>query len=288
VAAGSSIAGQGSFFAAVAASKAWLGFVALPLATAAISVALWFGGAFENEPGAATEAKTTASSAPVATPGSLAPSTDVVAPVAEADTGASPAASLDAHRTPVRQHPAESARTAAKQSSSHAKSGLVLAETESAPAPVANFPEPPASAPTAPPRERALAAAAAVSAQPAVAQPTAEERFDEEVQRRKRAVAAQEKQSDLLRLEMESLAEAKRALGRDPARAFTIARDGERQFGRSVLSEERQHVLILALLELGRFADARRVAAPYLQRHPDSPFAQRVQKALDAAGSRSR
>jgi hypothetical protein len=285
VAAGSSVAGQGSLSAAVATSKTWLVFVALPLTTAAIAVGLWFGNALQNEPGTAIEAKTAASSAPVATPGSLIKATQVVTPVTEADTSGDQTATPSvAPRTPVRQHAAESRRVAAKPGASRAKSGIVLEETEAAGAPVANFPEPPASAPSATPPEKAVAESPAV----VPAQPTAEQRFDEEVQRRKRAVAAQEKQSDLLRLEMDSLAEAKRALGRDPARAFTIARDGERQFGRSVLSEERQHVLILALLELGRFADARRIAAPYLQNHPDSPFAKRVQKALDAAGSRTR
>ena len=285
VAAVSSVAGQGSLSATVTTAKTWLVFAALPVATAALAVALWFGGAFQNEPGAAAEAKTAASSAPVATPGSMVEATPVVTHVTQADTGGGRAAPPSGvPSTPARQHAAESRRVTAKPGASRARSGVVLDETEAAGVPVANFPEPPASAPSAAPPEKALAESPAV----VPAQPTAEQRFDEEVQRRKRAAAAQEKHSDLLRLEMDSLAEAKRALGRDPARAFTIARDGERQFGRSVLSEERQHVLILALLELGRFADARRIAAPYLQNHPDSPFAKRVQKALDAAGSRTR
>jgi hypothetical protein len=212
----------------------------------------------------------------------MVPATQVVSPQTQAGTAAEQPASLGVARGgPARSHAAESHRAPAKQSAAaRAKSGVVLAEEETPEPAVANFPETPASRPSAPSSEKALVESPAA--------PTAEQRFDEEVQRRKRVAAAQEKQSDLLRLEMDSLAEAKRALGRDPARAFTIARDGERQFGRSVLSEERQHVLILALLELGRFADARRVAAPYLQKHPDSPFAKRVQKALDAAGARAR
>jgi hypothetical protein len=285
LAAGSSILGQGSLSAAAATSKAWLGFVALPIGTAAVAAALWFGGAFQSEPGAVTEAKTAASSAPAMPPGSIVPATPVVTTEGETDTNriAEPAASPGAaRRSPSHSHAAEAHRAPSKPGALRAKNAVVLAETSDLP--VATFPEAPVPAPKG--AEAAASQVAAPSAAPSG--PTAEQRFDEEVQRRKRAAAVQEKQSDLLRLEMESLAEAKRALGRDPARAFTIARDGERQFGRSVLSEERQHVLILALLELGRFADARRVAAPYLQKHPDSPFARRVQKALDSAAARGR
>jgi len=119
-----------------------------------------------------------------------------------------------------------------------------------------------------------------------VAEPSEESEAEAEA-RREAAEEARERAKDRLRLDMEQLMEAKRALGRDPKRALELTRRGEQEFPDSVLGQERRHVLILALIGVGRRDEARRVAAPYLEQHPDSPFAVRVRKALQAEPPRA-
>jgi hypothetical protein len=99
------------------------------------------------------------------------------------------------------------------------------------------------------------------------------------------ARAAQEAADSRLALEMAMLVDAKRALGSDPARALALSLRAQREFGSSLFAEEREHVLLLALVALGRVDEARRAAAPYLRAHPDSPFARRVRRALAAPPS---
>jgi hypothetical protein len=91
---------------------------------------------------------------------------------------------------------------------------------------------------------------------------------------------------DQLQREMDELMRAKRALSNDPKLALELAERGQREFKQSLLTEEREHVLLLALIALGRASEAERLAAPYLARHPDSPFARRVRAALEAARNR--
>jgi len=91
-----------------------------------------------------------------------------------------------------------------------------------------------------------------------------------------------------LEREMNALAEAKHALAEDPLRALELARQGNREFPRGMFREERDHILLLALIGAGRLDEAKRLAVPYLQNHPNSPFARRVQNALKAAATSAR
>jgi hypothetical protein len=87
-----------------------------------------------------------------------------------------------------------------------------------------------------------------------------------------------------LKREMALLMQAKQALASDPGQALTLALAGEQQFrGDSMFREERQHVLVLALIKLGRVDEAEQRAQPFLRAHPDSPFARRIRNALQAA-----
>jgi hypothetical protein len=83
--------------------------------------------------------------------------------------------------------------------------------------------------------------------------------------------------------ETRMLAAANRLLESDPERSLELAKKGEREFPGSMFTEERRHVLILALIKLSRLDEARRLAGPYLLDYPKSPFAQRVRHALAKA-----
>jgi hypothetical protein len=110
---------------------------------------------------------------------------------------------------------------------------------------------------------------------------------EEELARAERAKEeARRNAEDTLQREMEELMRAKRALSSDPKLALQLAERGQREFKQSLLSEEREHVLLLALIGVGRVSEAERRAAPYLAKHPDSPFARRVRAALEARKSR--
>jgi hypothetical protein len=89
-----------------------------------------------------------------------------------------------------------------------------------------------------------------------------------------------------LQREMEELMRAKRALSGNPKFALELTERGQREFQQSLLTEEREHVLLLALIGVGRVSEAERRAAPYLAKHPDSPFARRVRAALEARKTR--
>lgn len=86
-----------------------------------------------------------------------------------------------------------------------------------------------------------------------------------------------------LEREMGMLAVAQRVLKSDPERALRLARQGEQEFAGSMFTQERQQVLLLALIELGRTDEARRLALPYLKRWPNGPFSDRLRSALAAA-----
>jgi hypothetical protein len=108
---------------------------------------------------------------------------------------------------------------------------------------------------------------------------------DEEA-RKARAEADRKAENERLSREMDGVVQAKRALASDPALALSLAQKGQQEFPHGVLAEEREHILILALIGLGRIDEAKRRAAPYLEHHPESPFARRVQHALDATATR--
>jgi hypothetical protein len=86
--------------------------------------------------------------------------------------------------------------------------------------------------------------------------------------------------SDPLQRDMQMLAAANRLLHSNPERALAMARAGDREFPNSMFVEERGHILILALIKLGRTDEARKHAWPYLRRYPKGPFAERVRRAL--------
>jgi hypothetical protein len=83
-----------------------------------------------------------------------------------------------------------------------------------------------------------------------------------------------------LEREMGMLAMAQRVLKSDPDRALRLARQGEKEFAGSMFTQERQQVLLLALIELGQLPEAKRLALPYLKRYPNGPFSDRLRKAL--------
>jgi hypothetical protein len=83
-----------------------------------------------------------------------------------------------------------------------------------------------------------------------------------------------------LEREMMMLAVAQRALASDPARALELAHQGEHEFAGSMFTQERQQVLLLALVKLGRLDEAKRLAKPFLARYRQGPFSDRVRRAL--------
>ena len=85
-----------------------------------------------------------------------------------------------------------------------------------------------------------------------------------------------------LEREMAMLSMTQRVLNSDPNRALSLARQGEAEFSGSMFTQERQQLLLLALVKLGNLDDARRLAKPFLQRYPTGPFSDRVRRALAA------
>jgi hypothetical protein len=85
-----------------------------------------------------------------------------------------------------------------------------------------------------------------------------------------------------LEREMAMLAMSQRVLHVDPERALKLARQGEAEFTGSMFTQERQQVLLLSLVKLGRLDEAKRLAKPYLARYPKGPFSDRVRRALAA------
>lgn len=80
--------------------------------------------------------------------------------------------------------------------------------------------------------------------------------------------------------EMAQLAEARRALGREPARALALLDEGRRLYPRTLFAEERSALRVLALAELHRDAEARLEGERFLAAHPRSPHAERVRRAI--------
>ena len=83
-----------------------------------------------------------------------------------------------------------------------------------------------------------------------------------------------------LEREMGMLAMTQRVLFTDPGRALNLARQGESEFEDSMFTQERQQLLLLALVKLGRLDEAKRLARPYLSRYPHGPFSDRVRRSL--------
>ena len=95
------------------------------------------------------------------------------------------------------------------------------------------------------------------------------------------AVVAPARQDDAaLEREMGMLSVAQRVLQSDPERALKLARQGEAEFAGSMFTQERQQLLLLSLIKLGRVDEARRLARTYLARYPHGPFTDRVRRSL--------
>jgi hypothetical protein len=96
------------------------------------------------------------------------------------------------------------------------------------------------------------------------------------------AKAAPPQDDARLEREMTMLAVAQRVLQSDPARSLALARQAESEFAGGMFAQERQQIVLLALVKLGRIDEARRLAKPYLARYPHGPFSDRVRRALAA------
>jgi hypothetical protein len=85
----------------------------------------------------------------------------------------------------------------------------------------------------------------------------------------------------MLKLEMDRLARVREAMGADPARALALAEQGHAQFPRGVFRQERDALAIGALVELGRAGEAKARARAFVEKHPESPFAEGMRKVAE-------
>jgi hypothetical protein len=83
-----------------------------------------------------------------------------------------------------------------------------------------------------------------------------------------------------LEREMQMLAVAQRVLLDDPSRSLRLARQGDREFAHSMFAAERKQVALLALVQLGRVDEARRLGRPFLEAYPNAPWSARLRQAL--------
>ena len=81
-------------------------------------------------------------------------------------------------------------------------------------------------------------------------------------------------------LELQQVASAERLLSTDPARALSLVRSVEARFPAGFVREERRYVEIAALTKLGRIAEARGLAEPFLRDYPDGAFSRRVRNGM--------
>jgi len=68
----------------------------------------------------------------------------------------------------------------------------------------------------------------------------------------------------------------RQAVDADPPLALELAREGEERFPDGALADERAYLKARALVNLGRIARARDEAEAFFQRHPGSPYAERI------------
>jgi hypothetical protein len=73
---------------------------------------------------------------------------------------------------------------------------------------------------------------------------------------------------------------ARKALADDPAKALSLMQAAEQQFPDGAMIQERRGYAILALVALGRTAEAQEQADAYLERWPNGPLSRRVRDAL--------
>jgi hypothetical protein len=82
------------------------------------------------------------------------------------------------------------------------------------------------------------------------------------------------------RREIAQLVRIRALLDRDPAAAYRLITQSEREFPRGLLSEERQALGIVALARTGAADQAEQSARQFFQRYPQSPLRERIQTAL--------
>jgi hypothetical protein len=262
--------------AAGMSGKALLAWIGVPVASASVIAALWLAGSSPSSTAVKTNTQNSvATTVPIAaTPVAELPPV-AAAPVAIA-TEPSVAPKADAAPTPRPQaiRAQRNAATVTRDVTREAPSVATIA---------------PANIDTAPSAPEASSAIAATTneTQPVERVPTAAER--DALARQAAAQAEQERAARenarliaeaRLKREMTQLMQATQSLTSNPARSLALTQAGEQEFHGSLFSEERQHVLLLALIKLGRLDEAERRAVPYLSAHPDSPFARRVRNAL--------
>jgi len=264
--------------AAGVSGKALLAWIGIPVASVSVIAALWLSNSTEP---AATVTTANRGAAPVAL---VAPAAaiDVVAPSApvapaEATVSAKPTIEHVAARAPV---PAvRSDKSVRVQRNAAAVTAITPDYHEAVAAePVDTEPAVPVAQPIAA-EAQAVQAAPTAAEQEALARKAAEQAEQDRLAREEARRVAEAR----LKREMAQLMQATQALTSNPARSLSLAQAGEQEFQNSLFSEERQHVLLLALIKLGRVAEAERRAEPYLRAHPDSPFARRVRNALQEA-----
>ena len=73
---------------------------------------------------------------------------------------------------------------------------------------------------------------------------------------------------------------ARKALASDPAKTLALMQAAEQQFPNGVMIQERRGYTILALMALGRTAEAEQQANAYLERWPNGPLSHRVREAV--------
>ena len=87
-----------------------------------------------------------------------------------------------------------------------------------------------------------------------------------------------------LRREIDLLARIKSLVDTDPALAYRLARQGDRDFARGVLRQEREALAIVALANDDRRPEAARQLRAFVARYPHSPARERLEQILGAAG----
>jgi hypothetical protein len=94
-------------------------------------------------------------------------------------------------------------------------------------------------------------------------------------------VDAPSEDSDRYVREARLVAQARRALADDPARALALTEQVEREFPNGLLGEERRALEIRALAALGKSSEAKDAAKAFLAEYPDGPQAAAVRRAIE-------
>ena len=84
--------------------------------------------------------------------------------------------------------------------------------------------------------------------------------------------------------ELQLIERARALLATEPARALQVGLAHERAFPRGGMREERDAIVISALLSLGRVAEARSRQATFDRDYPTSPYARRMHERLSPEG----